>query len=75
MNYLVEPQVAASNSKLIGNASANASALPLLDLSFGSDPMIYPTANETERLFVQTEDSPEQARAITRLWQKFKTGQ
>ncbi len=31
--------------------------------------------NEMHRLFVQTEDSPEQARTITRLWQKFKTGQ
>jgi hypothetical protein len=26
-------------------------------------------------LFVQTEDSTEQSRLITRLWQKFKTGQ
>jgi putrescine transport system substrate-binding protein len=26
-------------------------------------------------LFVQAEDSPEQSRAIARLWQKFKTAQ
>jgi putrescine transport system substrate-binding protein len=75
MNYLMDPQVAATNARRIGNASANAAATPLVDASFASDPMIYPTANETQGLFVQTPDSPEQARTITRLWQKFKTGQ
>ena len=28
-----------------------------------------------EKLAVQLADSPEQTRAITRMWQKFKTGQ
>jgi hypothetical protein len=28
-----------------------------------------------QRLFVQTEDPPERARAITALWQRFKTAQ
>jgi putrescine transport system substrate-binding protein len=56
MNYLMEPQVAATNAKGIGNASANAAALPQLDASFAADPMIYPTPGETQRLFVQTED-------------------
>jgi len=31
--------------------------------------------DQQRRLFVQTEDSPEQSRRITRMWQKFKTGQ
>lgn len=75
MNYLMDPRVAASNSKIIGNATANAAATPLLDASFADDPIIYPPPDETQRLFVQTQDSPEQARAITRIWQKFKTGQ
>jgi putrescine transport system substrate-binding protein len=75
MNYLMDPQVATTNARVIGNSTANAAASTLLDASFAADPMIYPTANETQRLFVQTEDSPEQSRAITRLWQKFKTGQ
>ena len=74
MNYLMEPQVAATNARVIGNSTANAAASTLLDASFAADPMIYPTANETQRLFVQTEDAPEQTRAMTRLWQKFKTG-
>jgi hypothetical protein len=43
--------------------------------SVANDNTIYPTTVERERLFVQTERTREQARAITRLWQKFKTGQ
>lgn len=40
-----------------------------------ADPVIYPTPDQQQRLFVQLEDSPEQSRAITRMWQRFKTGQ
>jgi hypothetical protein len=36
---------------------------------------VYPTADQQRRLFVQMDDSPEQSRAMTRIWQKFKTAQ
>jgi putrescine transport system substrate-binding protein len=75
INYLMDPQVIAKISNFIGYANANVAAMPLLDASLASDPVIYPTLEEKQRLFVQTEDTPEKARAITRLWQKFKTGQ
>jgi len=75
LNYLMDPKISALNSKLIGNANPNSAATPLLDPALLADPMIYPTPDMQRRLFVQTADSPEQARAITRLWQKFKTGQ
>jgi len=75
LNYLMDPTISAINSKLIGNANPNSAATPLLDPALLADPMIYPTPEMQRRLFVQTADSPEQARAITRLWQKFKTGQ
>ena len=48
---------------------------PNLDAAIVQDASVYPPPEQQQRLFVQTEDSPEQARAITRLWQKFKTGQ
>jgi spermidine/putrescine-binding protein len=41
----------------------------------GIDPVIYPPPDQQQRLYMQTEDSPEQSRAITRLWRKFKMGQ
>jgi putrescine transport system substrate-binding protein len=75
MNFLMNPQVIANITKFVGFANAIPSASPLLNASIASDPAIYPPPDEQSRLFVQLEDSPEQARAITRLWQKFKTGQ
>jgi putrescine transport system substrate-binding protein len=75
IDYLMNPQVIANISNFIGFANANSAASPLLDASIVADPIIYPPADQRRRLFVQSEDSPEQSRAITRLWQKFKTAQ
>lgn len=75
LNYLLDPQVIANISNVIGFANANQAATPLLDASVGMDPAIYPRPDQQQRLVTQVEPSPEQARAITRLWQKFKTGQ
>ncbi len=75
INYLMNPQVIAHISGFIGNANANSAASPLLDPSIATDTIMYPSPDQQQRLFVQAEDSPEQARAITRIWQKFKTAQ
>jgi putrescine transport system substrate-binding protein len=75
INYLINPQVLAHISNSTGFANANPAALPLLDAWIASDPAIYPTPEQRQRLFVQLEDSPGQLRAITRIWQKFKTAQ
>jgi len=75
INYLMNPQVIAHVSDYIGNANANSAASPLLDPSLLADATVYPTSDQLQRLFVQSEDSPEQARAITRIWQRFKTAQ
>lgn len=75
INYLMDPKVIAHISSFIGNANANSAASPLLDPSIATDTIMYPPPDQRERLFVQSEDSPEQARAITRIWQKFKTAQ
>jgi putrescine transport system substrate-binding protein len=75
LNYLMNPNAIAQTSNAIGFANGNAAATPFLDPAIAADPIIYPTPEDRQRLFVQTEDPPEQARAITRLWQKFKTGQ
>jgi putrescine transport system substrate-binding protein len=75
INYLMAPQVIANISNFIGFANANSAASPLLEASIVADPIVYPPRDQQQRLFVQAEDSPEQSRAITRLWQKFKTAQ
>jgi putrescine transport system substrate-binding protein len=75
INYLMDPHVIAKISNFIGFANANSAATPLLDKSIVADSIIYPPRDQQQRLFVQSEDSPERSRAITRLWQKFKTAQ
>ena len=75
INYLMTPQVIANISNFIGFADAKSAASSLLDASIAADPIVYPPRDQQQRLFVQSEDSPEQSRAITRLWQKFKTAQ
>jgi putrescine transport system substrate-binding protein len=75
INYLMTPQVIANISNFIGFANANSAASPLLDATIVADTIIYPPRDQQQRLFVQSEDSPEQSRAITRIWQKFKTAQ
>jgi putrescine transport system substrate-binding protein len=75
IDYIMNPRVIANITNFIGNANANSAASPLLDASIVSDPAIFPTRDQQQRLFVQMEDSPEQTRAITRIWQKFKTAQ
>jgi putrescine transport system substrate-binding protein len=75
INYLMDPRVIANISNFIGYANANSAAAPLLNASIASDPAIFPPLDQQQRLFVETEDSPEQSRAITRVWQKFKTAQ
>ena len=75
LNYIMTPQVAADISNFKRYADANAAAQPLVQSSVKDDPGIYPTPDQMQRLKVQLADSPEQTRAITRVWQKFKTGQ
>jgi putrescine transport system substrate-binding protein len=75
MNYMMIPQVAADVSDFRRYATANAAALPLVQPAVRDDPGIYPPPELRQKLAVQLADSPEQTRAITRVWQKFKTGQ
>jgi len=75
INYLIDAQVAANISNAIGYANANLAATPLLEASIAANTTIYPTSTEQQRLFAQTEVSSDQTRAITRIWQRFKTGQ
>lgn len=75
LNYLMKPEVIADITNFVAYPNANLAATPMVDPSIANDTASYPTTAQRERLFVQSESTPEQARAITRLWQKFKTGQ
>ena len=55
-----------------GYANANTMAKPLPSVK--NDPSIYPTPELLPKLSVQMADSADQTRAITNVWEKFKTG-
>ena len=75
INYMMLPQVSADVSDFRRYATANAAAQPLVQAAVRDDPGIYPPAELRQKLAVQLADTPDQTRAITRVWQKFKTGQ
>jgi putrescine transport system substrate-binding protein len=75
INYIMTPQVAADITNFKRFANGNVASHPLLLPDVKADPGIYPTAEIMERLKVQKADAPGQARLVTRVWQKFKTGQ
>ena len=75
LNYMMIPQVAADVSDFRRYATANAAAERLVQAAVRDDPGIYPPKELRQKLAVQLADSPDQTRAITRVWQKFKTGQ
>jgi putrescine transport system substrate-binding protein len=74
LNYIMNPQVIADISNFKRFANANLAAQPLLLPSVKDDPAIYPPPELRAKLAVQLADTAEQTRAITRIWQKFKTG-
>jgi putrescine transport system substrate-binding protein len=75
LNYIMTPQVIADISNFKRYANANAASQPLVLASVRDDPGIYPPPEQRQKLAVQLADSTDQTRAITRVWQKFKTGQ
>jgi putrescine transport system substrate-binding protein len=74
LNYIMTPQVIADISNFKRYANANVASQPLVLPSVKDDPGIYPPPEQRQKLAVQLADSADQTRAITRVWQKFKTG-
>jgi putrescine transport system substrate-binding protein len=75
LNYIMTPQVIADISNFKRYANGNLASQPLVQASVRDDPRIYPPVEQRQKLAVQLADSADQTRAITRVWQKFKTGQ
>ncbi|MEP6547093.1 MAG: polyamine ABC transporter substrate-binding protein [Gammaproteobacteria bacterium] len=75
LNYIMEPKVIADISNFKRYANGNIASQPQVLDSVKNDPGIYPPPEQRQKLAVQLADSADQTRAITRVWQKFKTGQ
>lgn len=75
LEHVLKPRVMAGISNSVRYANANAAAAPFMSDAILHDPVIYPTPEERERLFIQLADPGDRARMLTRIWQRFKTGQ
>jgi putrescine transport system substrate-binding protein len=75
LNYIMTPQVIADISNFKRYANGNVASQALVLPAVKDDPGIYPPPEQRQKLAVQLADSADQTRAITRVWQKFKTGQ
>ncbi len=75
INYIMNPQTIANITNAVGYANAVPASSQYIEPSIAGDPVVYPTPEQMKRLFVVTENSSDITRAITRLWQKFKSGQ
>jgi putrescine transport system substrate-binding protein len=74
INYLMDPKVIAEVSNYKRYANANAAAQPYVHTDVKSNPAIYPTAEQIHDLAVQLADTSAHTRALTRMWERFKTG-
>jgi putrescine transport system substrate-binding protein len=74
IDYLLRPEVAASNSNLIKYANAVSADIQPLNPAVRADPGVYPPAEVRARLTPERPRPPEYQRLLTRMWTRFKTG-
>lgn len=73
LDYIMEPQVIAGVSNVVGQANGNAASLPFVAETLRNDPMIYPTPEVYKKLYLDKTLSPETVRAINRAWTRIRT--
>ncbi len=74
INYLLQPEVIAPISNYVAYANANAKATPLVDAEVRNNPGIYPPAATQEKLVVLKTPTDKEARNMSRMWTRAKTG-
>ncbi len=73
LNYILEPQVMAEITNEIHYANDNRAASAYVDPKILHDPAVYPTPEETARLYESLEISPALERLRNRTWTRIKT--
>ena len=74
INYLLKPEVAATNTNFISYANGNLASQKLIDKSILDDPTIYPDAAVMAKLYTISAHDQRTQRLINRLWTRIKTG-
>lgn len=75
INYILEPQVAASITEYVVYANPNLAANEFLDPDILNDPAVYPDQEVMDNLYVAEEKPLPVQRMRTRIWNRVKSGQ
>lgn len=74
LNYMMRPEVAAGDSNYVWYATANESAIPLIDEAVTSSPAAFPTAEAVADMYTLSVIPPRMEKVRTRVWTNFKAG-
>ncbi len=75
LNYLMEPEVVADISNVVGQPNGNAAALRFVDRAIRDDPNLYPTSDVMRRLHTYAPYSDDYVRQMNRAWTQIQSGQ
>ena len=75
INYMLRPDVIAAVSNYTNYANGNTAATELVDEGVRTDPGVYPPPEVLANLAPDLTDTEETTRLMTRMWQRFMTGQ
>jgi putrescine transport system substrate-binding protein len=75
LNYMMRPEVAANDSNHTSYATANQSALPMVDQTITSNAAAYPPAEAISQMYTLAVVPQKVRKARTRAWVRFKSGQ
>ena len=74
LNYMMRPEVGAADSNYTWYATANESAIPMIDEAVTSSTAAFPTPEMVNDMYPLAPLPPKIERARTRAWTNFKAG-
>jgi putrescine transport system substrate-binding protein len=74
INYLLEPEIAATNTNFLSYANGNAASHAFIDRAILDDRSVYPDEAMMKRLYTITAHDQKTQRLMNRLWTRIKTG-
>ena len=75
LNFLMDPEVSAGITNLVGQPSGNAASKALVDERLRNDPLVYPPDEAVQRLQLYRAHTQEFSRQLNRAWSRIRTGQ
>ncbi|MBX2880835.1 MAG: extracellular solute-binding protein [Granulosicoccus sp.] len=74
LDYMMRPEVAAGDSNFVWYATANETAIPMIDEAVTSSPAAFPTAEAVADMYTLSVIPPRMEKVRTRVWTNFKAG-